>query len=151
MTTEDYMRKAISVALDSQKDGGAPIGAILVNNETGEVVASGKSLVGVTNDPTDHAEVSCIRRAGIEFCSNDLKNLTLFSTLEPCLMCLGASVWANIENIYYGAGRSDVSDIWLRSELDDQLLAAKMRLLNGHKPQIVGGILPGECAALLND
>lgn len=150
MTNEDYMLQAIAIAHSSQEDGGAPIGAILVDSKTGEIVASGKSLVGVTHDPTHHAEVSCIRSAGIERRSNNLRGLTLFSTLEPCLMCLGASVWANIEFIYYGAGRSDVSDVWFESELDDELLVSKMHLLNGKNPQIKGGILAAECAAPLN-
>lgn len=148
---ENQMREAIKVAGQSKLEGGAPIGSVLVDPKTGRIIASGQSLVGVTHDPTAHAEINCIRHACRQLGSQDLSRFVLFSTLEPCVMCLGACVWAGISQIYFGAGHKDVDPKWLESNLDDQILAAKMYLINGQKPQVQGGILKHECAALLNN
>lgn len=146
---ENYMRQAIKVAGQSKQAGGAAIGSVLVDVKTGEIAASGQSLVSVTHDPTDHAEMGCIRQACRQLANQDLSHFILFSTLEPCVMCLGACVWAGIGQIYFGAGREDVGPEWFESNLDARLLAAKMYLVNGQKPQVQGEILKHECAALL--
>lgn len=146
---ESYMRQTIDVAKQSKLAGGAAIGSILVDPKSGAVFASGQSLVAVTHDPTDHAEMGCIRAGCKQLGNQDLSQFVLFSTLEPCVMCLGACVWAGIEQIYFGAGHQDVGPEWFESGIDDKILAARMYLINGQKPKVDGGILKAECASLL--
>ena len=95
---DDYMRGAIAAAEQAVASGGVAIGAVLVDRTTGEIVARGGSMVGPTKDPTAHAEVNAIREAAQKFHTDDLYGLALYSTLEPCHMCLSAAAWARIRS-----------------------------------------------------
>ena len=146
------MRHAITAALDAKRDGGVAIGAILVDESTGRIIARGESLVGPTHDPTAHAEIRCIRQATRRLGRDDLFGLTLYSTLEPCHMCLGAAAWARIAQVYFGARRRDVdaSLFDTREQVSDEQEAARMNLREQIRMHAYGGVLERECAALLN-
>ncbi len=147
---QKFMTLAIEAAKKSQSKGGAAIGAVLVDPK-GEVVASGGSSVGLTLDPTSHAEINCIREACKQLSSDDLYGYTLYSTLEPCHMCLSAAAWARIAKVYFGAYRKDVDATLfdIKGDFSDEQEAAKMNLREDHQMKVVGGILEQDCAKLL--
>lgn len=112
MTTEkdkQFMRHAIRLANESVERGGGPFGAVIVKD--GEVVAASGNSVTLDNDPTAHAEVNTIREACRKLGTFDLSGCTIYSSCEPCPMCLGAIYWARIGRIFYGNTRKDAADI----------------------------------------
>lgn len=148
---QKYMSLAIQTAQDAQLDGGVAIGAVLVENSTGKVIATGGSIVGLTHDPTSHAEINCIRAACKQLDSDDLYNYTLYSTLEPCHMCLSAAAWARIRHIVFGAYRKDVDATLfdISGKFSDELEAKRMNLRERSGMDCHGGVLEKECAKLL--
>ena len=88
---------------------GGPIGAVIVNND--QIVGKGSNHVLLTNDPTAHAEVVAIRDACASLQTFHLDNCVLFTSCEPCPMCLGAIYWARIRKIYYANNRKDAANI----------------------------------------
>lgn len=145
------MQIAIDAAQEARKSGGVAIGSVLVHEPTGQVVTKGGSLVMVARDPTAHAEVNCIRHASRKFNTIDLFEYTLFSTLEPCHMCLSAAAWAKIPRIFFGAYRKDVDESLfdIQGNFSDEREADRMNLRESYTMKIEGGILEQECAALL--
>lgn len=108
MTANDYMRRAIRLAEDNAASGnGGPFGAVIVKD--GKVVAEGSNTVTVDKDPTAHAEVNAIRRACAVLGTFDLSGCELYTSCEPCPMCLAACYWAHISRVYYAAGRDDAA------------------------------------------
>ena len=101
MTDEDFMRLAIEKTREGIAAGQSPFGSAIVKN--GEVVAVTHNTVWKTTDPTAHAEVNCIRRAAASLGTIELAGCTLYSTCEPCPMCLAASHWAKIDRVVFGA------------------------------------------------
>ena len=111
-TTEQdkqFMREAIRLANESVERGGGPFGAVIVKD--GEVVAGSANSVTIDNDPTAHAEVNTIREACRRLKTFDLSGCTIYTSCEPCPMCLGAIYWARLGRIYYGNTRKDARDI----------------------------------------
>ncbi|MDR2927787.1 MAG: nucleoside deaminase [Cytophagaceae bacterium] len=106
---EKFMQVAIELASENIKNGGGPFGAVIVCN--GEVVGRGANRVTSNNDPTAHAEIMAIRDASSMLNRFDLSDCTLYTSCEPCPMCLGAIYWARIKNIYYGNTRADAAEI----------------------------------------
>jgi tRNA(Arg) A34 adenosine deaminase TadA len=104
-----YMRKAIDLAKKSVEKGGGPFGAIIVKD--GIIVAQGYNCVTLNNDPTAHAEVSVIRRACKKLNTFDLSGCYIYTSCEPCPMCLSAIYWAHIDSIYYGCTKTDAKEI----------------------------------------
>ncbi|GAB6011630.1 nucleoside deaminase [Viscerimonas tarda] len=104
-----FMLRAIELAEESVKKGGGPFGAVIVKD--GEVVAEGSNAVTLTNDPTAHAEVSTIRKACTTLNTFDLSGCVIYSSCEPCPMCLSAIYWAHIDRIYYGCNKTDAKNI----------------------------------------
>lgn len=104
-----YMQRAIELAENSVKNGGGPFGAVIVKN--GEVVAEGSNCVTLDNDPTAHAEVTTIRKACKELNTFDLNGCEVYTSCEPCPMCLSAIYWARIDRIYYGCCKEDAKNI----------------------------------------
>jgi guanine deaminase len=151
MTHEAYMQAAIEVAKQTRTQGGTAIGAVLVSNKTGKIIASGGSSVGITHDPTSHAEVTCIRNASRMLDTDNLCDCTIYSTLEPCMMCLSAATWARIPKVYFGAYRKDVdaSLFDIKGFVSDERKATRMNLREDTQMQVHGGILEAECAQLL--
>ena len=104
-----FMREAIRLADESVSLGGGPFGAVIVKD--GEIVAESSNSVTIDNDPTAHAEVNAIRKACNKLATFSLKGCFIYSSCEPCPMCLGAIYWAGIERIYYGNTRKDAVEI----------------------------------------
>jgi len=104
-----YMQKAIKQAEKSVRNGGGPFGAVIVKD--GKVIAEGSNRVTLKNDPTAHAEVTVIRKACKKLETFDLSGCIIYSSCEPCPMCLSAIYWAHIDKIYYGCNKSDAKDI----------------------------------------
>ena len=100
MTKEELMRKAIQLSDENVANGGGPFGAVIVKD--GEVIATGVNRVTANHDPTAHAEVSAIRSACQKLGTFDLRGCEIYTSCEPCPMCLGAIYWARIGKIYYG-------------------------------------------------
>lgn len=150
MNHEFYISKAIEIAKISQKSGGVAIGAVLVD-KSGKTVAEGMSNVGITKDPTSHAEVNCIRSLSQQINNDDLFAYTLYCTLEPCHMCLSAAAWAKINEVYFGAYRKDVDESLfdIIGGIDVEQEARRMNLRENIKMKAEGGILEIECAKLL--
>ena len=109
MTKEDFMREAIALAEESVRKGGGPFGAVIVKD--GRIVARGSNSVTLLNDPTAHAEVSAIRAACSVVSNFKLDGCELYTSCEPCPMCLGAAYWAGITKIYYGNTKRDAAAI----------------------------------------
>lgn len=145
------MQLAVNAATLSKNNGGVAIGAVLIDNQTGKVVAQGESIVALTKDPTAHAEINCIRAASQVLKTDNLSSLTLYSTLEPCHMCLSAAAWAQITRIYFGAYKKDVdaSLFDIKGDFSDEREGKRMNLQGNLEMKVSGGILEKECAALL--
>lgn len=115
-----YMTEAISEALDGISKGhGGPFGCVIVKD--GEIIGRGHNRVLVDNDSTAHGEIVAIRNAESQLGSYDLSGCILYTTGEPCPMCLYAILWANIEHVYYGCTIEDNSDIGFRDGEFNQL------------------------------
>ena len=106
---KEYMREAIRLADESVKNGGGPFGAVVVMD--GEIVAGRSNSVTIDNDPTAHAEVNTIRAACRKLGTFDLSDCVIYTSCEPCPMCLGAIYWARISRIYYGNTKKDAAAI----------------------------------------
>jgi guanine deaminase len=110
-----FIKKAVAQAfLGMRKNRGGPFGAVIVRD--GEVIARAHNLVLKTHDPTAHAEVVAIRRAAAKLKRFDLSDCEIYSTSEPCPMCLAAIAWAGIRKLYYGCTRKDAERIGFRDK-----------------------------------
>ncbi|MDL2223261.1 nucleoside deaminase [Bacteroidales bacterium OttesenSCG-928-M11] len=115
------MRKAILLSIESVENGGGPFGAVILKN--GEEIASGCNQVTQKNDPTAHAEVTVIREAAQKLNDFNLSGCEIYTSCEPCPMCLSAIYWARIDKIYYAntkedAKRIDFDDSFIYDQLD---------------------------------
>ena len=137
------MQQVISLAQEVKSSGDVPVGALIVN-EAGEIVSFGKNEREKDNDPTAHAEVLAIRRAGEKLGSWRLDDLTLVVTLEPCVMCAGAILQSRIKRLVFGAFDQKAGAVG--SLLD---VIRDVRALS--KVEVVSGVLEKECAKLLTD
>lgn len=117
----DPMEVAIRLAKRSAKSGGGPFGAVIVHK--GEIVASGANAVVSSGDPTAHAEIVAIREASRVLGTHDLSDCEIFTSCEPCPMCLGAIYWARLKRVWYACDRDDAAavgfdDAFLYDELE---------------------------------
>ena len=119
---EKFMRLAIDLSIENVKKGGGPFGAVIVKD--GEIVATGCNRVTSDNDPTAHAEVSAIRNASKALGTFDLSGCEIYSSCEPCPMCLGAIYWAHLDKLYYGNTKADAKNIGF----DDQFIYEELEL-----------------------
>jgi tRNA(Arg) A34 adenosine deaminase TadA len=106
---EDFMREAIRLSKESVLSGGGPFGCVVVKD--GVVVGEGFNRVTVWNDPTAHGEVVAIREACKNLNSYQLDGCVLYTSCEPCPMCLGAIYWARPKEVYFGNTKKDAADI----------------------------------------
>jgi tRNA(Arg) A34 adenosine deaminase TadA len=104
-----FMQRAVKLSIDNVRNGGGPFGAVIVKD--GEVIAEGVNRVTANLDPTAHAEVSAIRAACHRVGDFRLKGCTIYTSCEPCPMCLSAIYWAGIDKIYYGNTKEDADAI----------------------------------------
>lgn len=113
---KEFMQLAIDIAVESVKElQGGPFGAIIVKD--GKVIAKTSNSVTTTNDPTAHAEINAIREACQHLNTFDLSGSEIYSSCEPCPMCLSAIYWAKIDKIYYAADRYDAEKIGFNDSL----------------------------------
>lgn len=103
------MRKAITLSEENVAAGGGPFGAVIARN--GEIIATGTNRVTPDCDPTAHAEVSAIRAAAQKLGTFDLSGCEIYTSCEPCPMCLGAIYWAHLDRMYYANTKHDAADI----------------------------------------
>src|SRR5689334_22001286 len=140
MTDDDFLRAAIALAEEAAVADDVPVGAIVVRD--GEIIASASNRTVRDQDPTAHAEVLAIRAASAALGRWRLDDCTLYVTLEPCAMCAGAVVLARVKRVVFGA--ADPKAGAAGSVLD---VLGEPRL--NHRPEVVGGLLADESAALL--
>lgn len=115
------MNKYMEIANENAKKGiekkqGGPFGAVIVDKE-GNIISNGNNKVLLNNDPTAHAEIVAIRNACEKLETYDLNGCVLYTSCEPCPMCLSAAIWANIKKIYYGCTKDDANSIGFRDDI----------------------------------
>src|SRR5947199_10771984 len=146
MSEEELMRLAIEKTREGIASGQSPFGSVIVKD--GEVVASTHNTVWRDTDPTAHAEVNCLRRAAKALGTIDLKGCTLYSTCEPCPMCLAAIHWSKIDRVVFGATIDDAAAAGFAELHVAAVALAEM----GRSPlRVEGGLLREECAALFDE
>ena len=129
ISDEDFMRRALQLAHKAQEEGEVPIGALVVLN--GEILGEGCNRPIAASDPTAHAEIQALRAAAWSVKNYRLTGATMYVTLEPCDMCLGAMFHARIARVVYGA--ADPKKQMLKSQV-----------------KVEGGVLAAECGAILS-
>lgn len=143
MTDEQGMRLAIAKAREGIAAGQSPFGSVIVRD--GQVVAAAHNSIWRDTDPSAHAEVNNIRAAAAVLRRIDLAGCTLFSTCEPCPMCLAAIHWAKIDRVVFGASIADAAAAGF-SEL--QIGAAQLAQLGGSPLRVEAGLLAADCRTL---
>ena len=114
------MERAIELSIQSVNNGGGPFSSIIVRGE--KIIAEGSNKVTLSNDPTAHGEIVAIREACKKLNNFNLSGCELYSTCEPCPMCLSAIYWAHIEKVYYANTRDDAQKI----DFDDSLIYSEL-------------------------
>lgn len=122
MSNEQYMQRAIELAVENVKNGGGPFGAVIVRD--GKIIAEGVNRVTAQNDPTAHAEVQAIRAACRALHTFDLSGCEIYSSCEPCPMCLGAIYWAHLSHLYFAATKADAA----KAGFDDAFIYRELPL-----------------------
>ena len=117
----EFMKKAIELSIENINKGGGPFGCVIVKDN--KIIAEGSNKVTTTNDPTAHGEIVAIREACKKLNDFSLKGCELYSTCEPCPMCLSAIYWARINKIYYANTREDAQKI----DFDDSLIYSEFK------------------------
>ena len=117
-----FLRKAIALSIKNIDSGGGPFGAVIVKD--GQIIASGVNRVTILHDPTAHAEIVAIRRATKKLQTFDLSGCQIYSSCEPCPMCLGAIYWAHLDALYYGNSKMDAEN----SGFDDSFIYEELNL-----------------------
>jgi tRNA(adenine34) deaminase len=140
MEHADYMRLALDEAALAQEQGEVPIGAIVVAN--GSVLAAGRNQPITAVDPTAHAEINALRAAASRVGNYRLAGATVYVTIEPCLMCVGAMIHARIGLVVFGAAEPRGGAL---------ISAARAHETPGlnHRLSVLGGVLEDECRALI--
>ena len=138
MRKEDFMRQAIQLAVDNVANGGGPFGAVIVRGD--EVIATGVNRVTANHDPTAHAEVSAIRAACQRLQTFDLTGCDIYTSCEPCPMCLGAIYWAHLDRVYYGCHKGDAAS----AGFDDSFIYDELTLDLPHRHKHIEELLPEE-------
>lgn len=138
MDNKELMRRAIALSEESVGNGGGPFGAVIARG--GEIVAEASNSVAIDHDPTAHAEVNCIRRAAQRLGTFDLSGCDIYTSCEPCPMCLGAIYWARLDNVYYANDRKDAA----RIGFDDDFIYGEMALAPAERHKNMELLLPEE-------
>ena len=127
------MEKAIEeskVNLENNYNNGGPFGAVIVRN--GEIISAAHNTVVESHDATAHAEVNAIRMASQKLNTHDLKDCILYTSAEPCPMCLSAIIWANIKVVYFANTKKDADDIGFRDDVIYEYIKGNNQLLEMH-------------------
>lgn len=140
---DKYMRLALAAAKDAAEGGEVPIGACLVDSD-GQLLATASNRTIMDNDPTAHAEILVVRQAASTLGNYRLTDTTMYTTIEPCVMCAGALVNARVKRLVFGAHDERFGAVETVFRLCDS------EALN-HRIQIVPGVLAEECRALMQE
>ena len=126
-----YMELAKQNAVKGMKnEEGGPFGAVIVDKD-GNVISNGNNKVLLTKDPTAHAEIVAIREACRKLKTYDLSGYQLYTSCEPCPMCLSAIIWSNVKNVYYACTKKDAGEIGFRDDIIyDFLMGKNTSLIN---------------------
>jgi len=136
-----FLKQAVENARESMKQGGFPAGAVLVLN--GAVVGKGLSLGYLENDPTGHGEINAIRNTCKKLSTGDLTGATLYTSMEPCLMCFGAANWVNVSEIVFASKKENLPKDFYEGassieEIDRKnLKKVKMTFVSGFEDEIM--------------
>lgn len=144
METQDYMQLALQQAQIATEIDEIPVGCLIVNSTTGEIIAATHNQNQHTFDTTAHAEILAIRQACEKLQQNRLWDMDMYVTLEPCAMCAAAISFARIKNLYFGAYDEKGGAIVNGTRFFEQKTCH-------HKPQVHGGILEKPCSQILKD
>lgn len=117
---KQFMLDAIQLSIENVGRGGGPFGAVIVKDN--RIISAASNSVTLNNDPTAHAEINAIRKASKVLNTFDLSDCTIYTSCEPCPMCLGAIYWARINKVYYGNTKSDAKKIGF----DDSFIYAEI-------------------------
>ena len=133
-----FMMKAIELSIESAKSKGGPFGSVIVKNN--KIIAEGFNKVTISNDPTAHGEIVTIRLACKKLNTFNLSGCDLYSSCEPCPMCLSAIYWSRIENIFYANTRIDAKNIdfddsFIYSEINKNLENRKIKMHQIHRDE----------------
>ncbi len=142
MRRDRYMNAALAEARAAADRGEVPVGAVLVDGQTGEIVARAGNRTEELSDPTAHAEMLAIRTAAADRSSARLPECDLYVTLEPCAMCAAAVAFARIRRLYYGASDPKGGGVEHGPRFFGQPTCH-------HRPEVYGGIAESDAAALL--
>jgi guanine deaminase len=146
LTDQEFMKLAIDRTREGIAAGQSPFGSVVVLD--GRVVAATHNTVWLDTDPTAHAEVNGLRAAAKLLGTIDLKGATLFSTCEPCPMCLAAIHWAKVDRLVFGASIADAAS----AGFDEMPMSAEFLASLGNIPLVVeGGLLREECEGLFRE
>lgn len=143
MNHEYFMERALELARLAASEGEVPVGAVVVKNDTGEIVGEGRNLRESAKNALAHAELIAIDTACKRLGGWRLPNCSIYVTLEPCPMCCGAIINARIDNVIFGA-----SDCKSGSAESVQRM---FELPYNYKPEVISGVMREECAAVLSD
>lgn len=140
--------KFMDIALEEAKNGvlnneGGPFGAVIVDKND-NIISKGHNMVLKNNDPTAHAEIVAIRNACSKLNTIDLKEYILYTTCEPCPMCLSAIIWSNIKEVYYACTKKDADNIGFRDDLIYEYIKGNNKIINMQKMD------KDECLDLMN-
>ncbi len=127
MMNRKFLQQTFDLALENVARGGGPFAAIIVQN--GAFFASGTNQVTRLNDPTAHAEINAIRAACSALGDFNLSGYTIYSSCEPCPMCLSAIYWAHLDAVYYGASHKDAAD----AGFDDSYIYHELQAKSAHR------------------
>ena len=133
-----FMMRAIELSIESAKSKGGPFGCVIVKNN--KIIAEGSNKVTMNNDPTAHGEIVAIRAACQKLNNFNLSGCDLYSSCEPCPMCLSAMYWSRIENIFYANTRIDAKNIdfddsFIYSEINKNLENRKIKMQQIHRDE----------------
>ena len=146
MTDADFLRQAIAAAREGIAAGQSPFGSVIARESV--VIASTHNTVWRDTDPTAHAEVNCIRAATRVLRTIDLSLCVLYSTCEPCPMCLSAIHWSKIRRVVFGAAIADAAAAGF-SEL--RVPAVELARMGGSRLVVEGGLMVEECRSLFEE
>ena len=127
MSDINFMNRAIELSINNIKNNGGPFGCVIVHNN--KIIAEGVNRVTSNNDPTAHAEIVAIRDACKKLDSFNLQGTQLYTSCEPCPMCLSAMYWAHIDKIFYGNSRNDAAKI----NFDDKFIYDEFKVKMSHR------------------
>jgi tRNA(Arg) A34 adenosine deaminase TadA len=145
MDDKKFMQRAIELSVENIKNGGGPFGAIIVKD--GKIISEGTNRVTAEHDPTAHAEISAIRQAAQKLNTFNLRGCIIYTSCEPCPMCLSAIYWARLDKVYYGNTKTDAKNIGF----DDSFIYDELKLDPTNRKIAMKRLLPDEAIIAFED